>query len=685
MADNSKVLYDMIGTPVVMVYTDKGEPLRYYDGGLLVKYLTNFEYTFDEENDDKCTIDFYFETVKGFELPYIKQDVVMLVRWGYILEADKTVMSPMRKIAVRDIKHTYSPGGGIKVTLTCTDLVSYHRSLQVKVTKKWSNPAAPYQAAAANKIRQNMINYIHELSNVDGIKTSIYNEKNIMQVSDNLGNILKAKYNDKSKRWEKQDPKDVLTPNMHSSEARALSYFTQPEQEENEFITSQLIDIEVNLSKNHRALIQSILDYKDVSANGGIGRGMVDSTDNVFKITHRHFKQAIYREYTFMGGTGELIEFETSTAANRIQVDNAKSSTINPLDKTLETSEISILDGTEDGEGKEEEADQKTPMQHYILDQLKTRLTKENRLMDAINIPGEADEVNLKAKGMYVPGLSTDYKKTPSPIVEYRNQETNETYNPFEWQRENKVLANDEHRHWGQEVWLSVIVHNIKHPENPITKAEVLANETGRMNEIYKEHGVPNQMVNGVLRYMNSTHKYNHFGGENVVGLGAKNRIHLEFDERVGTILNSNKLLAVITEKMVRKYNGRAKVVGDPSLIKGKVYNFNNLGKGNSGRWYGVRVSHKINVGTGYITELSLMRVPTDVTYGNIKYSANPVYDEGTNELTMETIESLTIGQYQDGDEEKRKGEDITGTSEDIATRIDELKQLDYLIQEGLT
>ena len=127
MSDLSPVLTESFGVPIVWIFTPDGDILRDYDEVPISKYLYDFEYKYDEENDDLCTMKFRFEDIRSFDLPYFQQDVILCVQWGYIPAYGNDILkSPRRKIAIRDLQADYK-SDYIELELQCTDLISYLR------------------------------------------------------------------------------------------------------------------------------------------------------------------------------------------------------------------------------------------------------------------------------------------------------------------------------------------------------------------------------------------------------------------------------------------------------------------------------------------------------------------------------------------------------------------------------
>ena len=107
-------------------------------------------------------------------------------------------------------------------------------------------------------------------------------------------------------------------------------------------------------------------------------------------------------------------------------------------------------------------------------------------------------------------------------------------------------------------------------------------------------------------------------------------------------------------ESIQRKYSATAETIGDPSIIKGKVYQFNNLGRLDRGKWYATSVEHNIEIDSGYITTITLMKNPKPIGISAKTYSSNPKYDKVTDEINItDDIEVKEGVIYEPEDEEK--------------------------------
>lgn len=106
-------------------------------------------------------------------------------------------------------------------------------------------------------------------------------------------------------------------------------------------------------------------------------------------------------------------------------------------------------------------------------------------------------------------------------------------------------------------------------------------------------------------------------------------------------------LIGYSVEKIQRKYEANVKVVGDPSLIKSKIYGFLNLGRLDNGYWYATTVKHTIKTGGEYLCELDVIKKPS--TVGINKQSHKAKIKINGDEIEWENeIESQDVSIYED-------------------------------------
>lgn len=133
-----------------------------------------------------------------------------------------------------------------------------------------------------------------------------------------------------------------------------------------------------------------------------------------------------------------------------------------------------------------------------------------------------------------------------------------------------------------------------------------------------------NQKPVDVLKIRREFTNFNKFSGlANVDGSTRvnlpKKHMAIEVDYDLKQILNLPFAKRIVRESFLenyaekelqRKFEARAKIIGDPSIISSRVYRFNNLANRDKGDWYCSMVEHEINENQGYICSMDLLRKP---------------------------------------------------------------------------
>lgn len=116
-------------TPLVYLYNGNGVPLNDRFGRPLFHEVIDFQYEYNSNEDDQCTIIFQTDDPYLADHPALQEDTLLKVRWGYVKPNGEKVLSDTRSIAVRDTETTYS-SNGIKLKLKCTDQVAYLKEIR---------------------------------------------------------------------------------------------------------------------------------------------------------------------------------------------------------------------------------------------------------------------------------------------------------------------------------------------------------------------------------------------------------------------------------------------------------------------------------------------------------------------------------------------------------------------------
>ena len=601
MSDLSPVLPESFGVPIVWIFTPDGDILRDYDEVPISKYLYDFEYKYDEENDDLCIMKFRFEDIRSFDLPYFQQDVILCVQWGYILAYGNDILkSPMRKIAIRDLQSDYK-SDCIELELQCTDLISYLKGYKSKTIRRYENVGATSgEQKAVYGSEDNFIKWLGEIANGQ-FNVTVTKGKNALRI-DKFGEQKSASYN-------------VKTGNYSSAVDNVRV--------RRDFVSG--FRVEKTIKGKSMALTNAIeqqlklLNDQETGTNGGGGGGpfIQDSTDDTLEIKQRNFNQNIYKAYTYAGGSGELLSFMSNTNTRKERKDITSTSGINPYTKKVETTIVATAD------------------------------TKNKGAVPSTSSYKKPYSEDIKN--------DEDMRKFLSNSKNVNNKPNKETLNQY------YKDARD------------IYKHNF---ENPLKQKELPS-----LRYSYTKY-------NNKTPYMGRGNTENvvvNIPAQTVLNMPEFQSLSKEATSKIKSQFRRESILTGYTvEKIQRKYEADMKVIGDPSLIKGKVIYINNLGRLDKGKWYIVSCSHKITMGEGYVCDMNLMRNPSTVGL-NLKRSAtNPVFDRKSNDLTFKhEFDETNLEIYDEVDDEVKNSSDMDSNTVNIyreegkvgmSKRLDDLK-----------
>lgn len=584
MSDLQPVIVNGIGSPRAWLFTNGGEPLRDFDEKPIAKYLTKFSYSYNEEQDDECTITFMFPTLRSFDLPYFQQDVILNVEWGYITTNGMIIKSPRRKIAIRDIESNYRKDG-IEITINCTDLVSYLKGMKTqRVNQYREERVGATTGSAAGDIRARGSKELEDIM-IQGIIEGTGNQINVTKKEGNKTTVINKKgdkkvgiINPSTGRYQPQKEKPKWTGGYNRQQIQVR----EPKKREVKALKN-LGNTTFDKAIRSRLYWDNQLDKLGKSGSmssldGSHGPKIKDSTDDNLVIKTRDFNQPIFKQYTYYGGSGELLSFKSRTDTRKNKENKTIASGVDPVKKKI----INVQVDTADSNKIKTPADSKKAIQKGLAGA--GGLDKE--LMQEVF--DDYKKNYIKAMETLDPGVKSNkiYKRATGQRV--RNGDPYMGYQPT------------------KEVF------------NTYTTAEII--NTPEFKEFAK--GQRNQDLVGFT-----------------AGRGAGIR----------------KVLTGYTiESIQRKYTASAEVIGDPTLIKGKLYMFNQLGRLDRGKWYATSVEHRIDIEGGYICNIELMKNPKPIGISAKTYSSNPKFDRKTDEITLEPEIQVEEGLiYEQQNEEK--------------------------------
>jgi hypothetical protein len=318
MADDRQILKESLGVPYVWIYTRDNSLIRINDGynnNLLInEFIERFKYKYDEENDDTCEITLGFTKIIQLENPLFKPDTILKVEWGYILPYGKLLKSITRTVAIRDRKTEYT-STKINLTLICSDLPSYLKNIKNNRTSDkdlfsdWLKEVISGEFIASRTIKGKTT---VEKKNDDMITTGMTVESLLMTQDEYINSLKEEK---------------SLNENQEAVIGPLNGWTTFKEND-------------LKIKGKSKSLMQAMQEKVNENPDGP---SFINTRDNVIDIITRDFNQKPYKGYTYMGKTGELIEFKPNTNVVTVKADEVETSFFNQQTKEVETTKISKI------------------------------------------------------------------------------------------------------------------------------------------------------------------------------------------------------------------------------------------------------------------------------------------------------------------------------------------------------
>lgn len=558
-----------LGMPLAWIFTPDGEVILDSRGRPLSRHITDFEYLYDEEEDDQCNIEFQFDDMAQFNLPYVDNDVVILVQWGFVTPSGKFIKSPKRKVAIRDIESSYSTKG-LTLKIECSDLVAYLKGYKTQAVRKFKNPNAKIAIGAINKQEDNLLDWAREIA--DGkFKATITDDRTALHF-DLQGGVTVADY----------DPKT----NKYRAVARDVT--AVPRKFFNQFAVGKVIK---GKSKALHNGIQDLLDSM-VAANGG--NFIMDTTDDELAIRARNFEQDIFKHFLFKGEPRDLISFKSSTDTRKTSEDISTSSGVDPYSKEVNSTKVGFADTSEDKTQDEKKPPKKKPLNQKQWEFYRSWV----RTIEPEEI--KADKIaEIAEKG--------------ETIEEVRAREKAERERLKQINEESFNKALEEYADNFIELYTKNIKENIDDQSAPpdLVYIKEVAENNRELGEYAKADNYQYPLERVTIPV------------QEVMCLPAfQSKLKGKLTDQKEELVEKLNLIGKAVEKMQRKHEATATVMGDPSLMKARVYGFFGLSNKDTGRWYATSVSHKISVGGGYICEMELIRKPRTISSVALNYKA---------------------------------------------------------------
>lgn len=643
MDDNT--LKHFYGQPKVWLFSTNGVELEDTQGIKLSEYVTSLEYSYDEEEDDFCKVKFLLPNKEVLELPYLIQDVVIRVQWGYILPGGELLKSPVRTVAIRDLKNGYSVRG-IELELDCTDLVSYIKLFNTSSSPRYSRLGIEQSLNLKNRFADHFLDYMDEISEGKVVFTAI--QENYVRRVDTEGNVSYFEYDEVN---------NVIT--------RAIDNTAVPRTFFHTFRTQKkTIGDSASLNNSIEDKLKFLMDQLR-------GNFISNTTDNHLMIHNRNFKQIPFKKFTWAGGNGELISFKPTTTT-RLVKENVSTNNVNPYTKSTENINVSALDFIEKNnieslmsivdEGRKNKLESTEENQNLTENETRRTVRSGGEVFYVNRVINGQDLLNLQKalqnrttipegfERKYRPSGTTPggggggggWSELPSNrrTTRYIENESEGFAIPAV---EDKGYTSESLDSYAKYLW-DLYLNDIDLQEGPtlpdnLVFAKRLLYTDSILNPLTQKYSMisanpwdpplftimsytPQQVINNIPEFRDIVEdRLDQFR---------------EASKEEASRLKANALVGYVLEKIVRKYEGTAVVLGDPSLIKSRTYLLENLSSLDSGVWYATKVTHKVDFKSGYTTELKLIKKPQPVGISKSVYEAKLNITE--EELTKEGI-----------------------------------------------
>lgn len=536
MSDTKSMLPTGSGMPYVIVSDSNNKPIIDPNTKLPVSMnITSFEYEYNEEKDDKCEITFTCKKPEFADLPQFQVQQYLLVQWGFTYSNGESAPSPVRKVMVRDIKLRLS-AASVLVIIQCTDGLSILKTKNLTKNKE-----------------DNFLSWIQQsFSNNYKFRCFFPESKEI-----------KAK---------KPLPKwTILTTPKQGIGGWTCNYdYPKPEEE-------GLKEVEPDKLVKRRTFMQigktPYTALKDATKTIPNGPYHLDGRDDTISIHPTNFNQAPIAQFTWAGGSGELLSLTIETKKKQKAIDTVQKTKIDGKTKSL-NSQMVQTDGHTPNLSYDAVTQESIPITQYSNTETTKKSLEKN------------ENILKKNAAKYLNDVVQQYEQSngdPKKIAEI----SLETY----------------------KVPIKVKVRETVDPRNYGTPgSDVMGEKTGSRavgwDKLKRDKSV-------IIANKPDGSRYQYWDNPEVI---MDKEIELELsgldllgyagDVDTSSIMGFNK----VADALQKSVQSNITVVGQPYLVSSKIITLQNISKVYSGDWYIKTISHKVDMNSGYLCTLDLIK-----------------------------------------------------------------------------
>jgi hypothetical protein len=305
-------LNDPIKSPIVNLYN--------YSGTLLVSYIeglglgiVEFTYEYDDEEPDKCTIKIQAVDSEDIDKLNISRNDILKIQWGYITGP----LSPLVTVAVRDISSKYGTNI-IYTTFICNDLTNYLRLVKSKDIRKMSlvNYISDYATRRVNVVIQSGTDTIYKQVLHDPTK----HDNRLLEINNSINPIIYNPILKRGKGFDLTLPNVEPDPNTDTGK-----WYVDANNPVRQYFEKELDMISIN-----RSPYNLITEYLNSCPQGP---WFVTGRANTLFIHNRNMGNSIFKNYTYHGEPGDLMDFEPETKYENYEKQIIASTNLDPYTK----------------------------------------------------------------------------------------------------------------------------------------------------------------------------------------------------------------------------------------------------------------------------------------------------------------------------------------------------------------
>lgn len=360
--DSRPMLPKGFATPYLAIFNSQLSVIRDPNNNMPISsYVTHFEYTYDEEKVDKGKIDLETNNPDLIALTELSYGQGLQLQWGYIYSDGTGYYGPVRKVIITNSNITFGQSG-------------------VKITIEVSDSSVLLKTAASSHFNntEGFVKYVEDLCKgvPIGIALVDYNGQTVVKpkVAKKVvsGEEIAAKYPQNintGAEWatesplQQLEPKEMIqTPTTVIPDAVGVKLLEWNGKTQKLTIKDPDNFRKVYLKEEEGAAgivvgtsRSKYFQLQDICRSLSGGPYFVDSRDNQVIIHNVKSQRNITKVYTYMGGSGELLEFTVKTNYVKTSVEVKQSTEIDPDTKDVKTNFVqAIVDpnqGNEDGKG----------------------------------------------------------------------------------------------------------------------------------------------------------------------------------------------------------------------------------------------------------------------------------------------------------------------------------------------